>query len=286
LDVSPSASFAEVGRAYRKKSVALHPDKNPGVKGAPERFARLGVIAQILRNREGRERYDFFYKNGVPKWRGTGYYYQRYRPGLGSVMIFLIVVTSGLQFVIQRLNYKRDLERIERFVREARLAAWGPKMVPVEGKRKVKVNLGGRVYVDEDGNPVPGKYIDMVVEGGDVFILEPDGELLPLDEGVASPPSLRRTWFVALAEAAYHKARGKATGYGEESLSPVLPAESGNGNGHGLRNGSAIDDDDSSSSDTPSSGAVTPSNDLAKGRATATVKAGGRRRQVKARKTR
>ena len=27
--------------------------------------------------------YDFFYKNGVPKWRGTGYYYARFRPGLG-----------------------------------------------------------------------------------------------------------------------------------------------------------------------------------------------------------
>lgn len=29
------------------------------------------------------KRYDFFYKNGVPKWRGTGYYYSRFRPGLG-----------------------------------------------------------------------------------------------------------------------------------------------------------------------------------------------------------
>ncbi len=28
-------------------------------------------------------RYDFFYKNGVPIWRGTGYYYSRFRPGLG-----------------------------------------------------------------------------------------------------------------------------------------------------------------------------------------------------------
>ena len=27
--------------------------------------------------------YDFFYKNGVPVWRGTGYYYSRFRPGLG-----------------------------------------------------------------------------------------------------------------------------------------------------------------------------------------------------------
>jgi len=32
------------------------PDKNPGVKGIQERFARLGVISHILRNQESRER--------------------------------------------------------------------------------------------------------------------------------------------------------------------------------------------------------------------------------------
>lgn len=39
--------------------VAKHkfsPDKNPGVKGIHERFARLGVIATILKNTEGRKR--------------------------------------------------------------------------------------------------------------------------------------------------------------------------------------------------------------------------------------
>lgn len=35
------------------------------------------------------------------------------------------------------MNFKRDLERIERFRGEARSAAWGPKLVPLEGKRKV-----------------------------------------------------------------------------------------------------------------------------------------------------
>jgi DnaJ family protein C protein 1 len=67
---------AEIGRAYRKKSMLLQcaslfpfasnsqdihslncsPDKNPGVKGVQERFARLGVVASILRSQEGRER--------------------------------------------------------------------------------------------------------------------------------------------------------------------------------------------------------------------------------------
>jgi hypothetical protein len=88
------------GPHYSLDSLHDSPDKNPNVKGIHERFARLGVIATILRNKEGRQRcvdrfnssfvydtrrfrYDFFYKNGVPKWRGTGYYYSRFRPGLG-----------------------------------------------------------------------------------------------------------------------------------------------------------------------------------------------------------
>lgn len=37
------------------------------------------------------------------------------------------------------MNYKNDLNRIERFITKARLAAWGPKLQPVEGKRKVGI---------------------------------------------------------------------------------------------------------------------------------------------------
>lgn len=33
------------------------------------------------------------------------------------------------------------------------------------------MNLGGRAYVDEDGNIVPGKQLEMVVEGDDVYIV-------------------------------------------------------------------------------------------------------------------
>lgn len=88
------------------------------------------------------------------------------------MLVFLVVLTSGLHYLVQRLNYKKDLARIERFVSDARSAAWGPKMIPVEGRRKVKVSLGGQARYDEDGNPINGRSIDMVVEGsGDVFIV-------------------------------------------------------------------------------------------------------------------
>jgi len=212
LEVSPSASMAEIGRAYRRKSMVLHPDKNPGVKGIQERFARLGVVASILRNQEGRERYDFFYKNGVPRWRGTGYYYARFRPGLGTVLVFLTLLSTGLHYVIQRLNYKRDLARVEHILSQAKQAAWGPKMVPTGGRRKVKVNLGGNARLDEDGNVLLGKYIDMLVESnGDVFMLEADGEQTPINASAATPPSLQNTWFIALVATLFGKIFGRET---------------------------------------------------------------------------
>ena len=41
------------------------------------------LIRPFHRCHDGVASYDFFYKNGVPVWRGTGYYYSRFRPGLG-----------------------------------------------------------------------------------------------------------------------------------------------------------------------------------------------------------
>ena len=68
LNVSDKATVDGISKAYRKRSLQLHPDKNHGVKGAQKRFERLGLIAKMLRTPEVRERYDHFYRNGFPKW--------------------------------------------------------------------------------------------------------------------------------------------------------------------------------------------------------------------------
>ena len=166
LGVRPSASQEDISKAYRKKSRLIHPDKakqsfiasraqtisknrpgqnkkKPGVrvakppseneiqahvKKAGERFARLGVIANILKG-PGRERYDFFLTNGFPKWRGTGYYYARFRPGLGTVMLGLFVLGGGgAHYAALYLSWKRQREFVERYIRHARRAAWGDEL--------------------------------------------------------------------------------------------------------------------------------------------------------------
>lgn len=54
-----------------------------------------------------------------------------------TVLTFLILLTSALHYVIQILNFKRDVLRIEEIRTQARAMAWGSKMIPTsEGKRK------------------------------------------------------------------------------------------------------------------------------------------------------
>ena len=54
-----------------------------------------------------------------------------------TVLVFLTVLSTGLQYVIRHINYKRDLARIEYIVSQAKMTAWGPKMLPAGGRRKV-----------------------------------------------------------------------------------------------------------------------------------------------------
>ncbi|KAF1971501.1 hypothetical protein BU23DRAFT_183848 [Bimuria novae-zelandiae CBS 107.79] len=95
------------------------------MKEATAAYQRLSVVAELLKS-ENRERYDHFLRNGFPKWRGTGYYYQRYRPGLGSVMIgMLIVMGGGFHYFALVMGWKRRREFVERYIRHARRTAWG-----------------------------------------------------------------------------------------------------------------------------------------------------------------
>ncbi|KAG5458293.1 MAG: hypothetical protein BJ554DRAFT_1506, partial [Olpidium bornovanus] len=90
------------------------PDKNDSPQ-ASRRQKLIGVVASVLRDEESRKRYDFFLQNGVPRWRGTGYYYRRHRPGLGSVLIGLAVFVSLLQYLgawvlcVRRRSMFRDV---------------------------------------------------------------------------------------------------------------------------------------------------------------------------------
>ncbi len=60
LEVSKSASVEDIKKAYRKKAVQFHPDKNPGNKEAEEKFKEATEAYSILSDAENRARYDRF----------------------------------------------------------------------------------------------------------------------------------------------------------------------------------------------------------------------------------
>ncbi|WFC99907.1 hypothetical protein MYAM1_002653 [Malassezia yamatoensis] len=138
MGLKPSASLGDIRKAYREKSLEWHPDKNSGVANAYKRFEQLGLIHKILRD-ERRDRYNHFLTHGFPKWRNTGYYYERYRPGILSVLVLIVLLSVGAQYLVQTMNWRRDKERIENLRRSAYAVAWGAWFqTPADAKKGIK----------------------------------------------------------------------------------------------------------------------------------------------------
>ncbi|KAF4459280.1 hypothetical protein FALBO_13951 [Fusarium albosuccineum] len=179
LGVSSSASLDDITKAYRLKTRSLHPDKvkqqmrakaakdkkagakpptpaeiKTAVKKAGEAQARLSLIANILRGPE-RDRYDHFLSNGFPLWKGTDYYYNRYRPGLGTVMVGLfLVVGGGIHYLTLYMSWKRQTEFVERYIKFARETAWGSGL-NIPGVDTAPVPAPAPAASDDEDAPPP-----------------------------------------------------------------------------------------------------------------------------------
>lgn len=60
LGVAKSASASEIKKAYRKKAIAYHPDKNPGDADAEKKFKAAAEAYEVLGDDQKRAKYDSY----------------------------------------------------------------------------------------------------------------------------------------------------------------------------------------------------------------------------------
>jgi molecular chaperone DnaJ len=73
LGVSKNATAEEIKKAYRKKAIEHHPDKNPGDKVSEEKFKEAAEAYEVLSDQQKRQRYDQFGHAGVNGAAGGGF---------------------------------------------------------------------------------------------------------------------------------------------------------------------------------------------------------------------
>ncbi|ODV80031.1 DnaJ-domain-containing protein [Suhomyces tanzawaensis NRRL Y-17324] len=176
LAQGPRATTKEITKAYRKKSRLLHPDKFAGAtrkakRDAEERFQRLSLVGNILRDHSLRKRYDYFYAKGFPTWKGTGYYYSKYRPGFVFTLFLLYLIFSGFHFVALKINRSQDYKRIAALKEQIKKQAWGGSLIPpMDGSDRKLLSDNGKTFV--------------VKPDGSVYFVDGDSDdaLVPLDE--------------------------------------------------------------------------------------------------------
>lgn len=66
LGVSRSGGEAEIKKAFRQLAMKHHPDRNPGDKGAEERFKEINEAYAVLSDPEKRVQYDRFGRVDIP----------------------------------------------------------------------------------------------------------------------------------------------------------------------------------------------------------------------------
>lgn len=80
LGVDKNATPEQIKKAYRKKAIQYHPDKNPGDKEAEEKFKEAAEAYDVLSDEKKRQLYDQYGhamgQQGFPGGGGGGFYSQ------------------------------------------------------------------------------------------------------------------------------------------------------------------------------------------------------------------
>lgn len=196
LGVKKGATAEEIKKAYRKLAVKYHPDKNPGDKGAEERFKEINEAYAVLSDPQKKTQYDQFGSTG---------FHQRYSQedifrgfdvgdifkdmGFGTEDIFSRIFGGGFQ---GGGRYRARKQRGEDYSMDLHIgfreaATGGEKRVSflrngVKEELSVKIPAGidndaklriqGKGAQGQSGGPPGDLYLSIKVEHDPVFVRE------------------------------------------------------------------------------------------------------------------
>lgn len=190
----------EIKKAYRKLSKALHPDKfssNAARKKAEEKYAVLSSVNNILRDVSRKERYDYFLDKGFPKWKGTGYYYSKFRPGLILTVIVIYILVGVLHYFALKINRRQSFKRIAEYKNQIKNQAWGGSIVPPS-------DGSDRKLVNEANNTT-----FIVKSTGDIYIENDEGLHLIDEYDINVNPTFKDTLIFKIPAGLYNLTLGK-----------------------------------------------------------------------------
>ncbi len=72
LEVARTATADDIKKAYRKKAIQFHPDKNPGDAEAEKRFKEISEAYEVLNDDKKRQLYDRYGKEALQGAAGPG----------------------------------------------------------------------------------------------------------------------------------------------------------------------------------------------------------------------
>jgi len=108
--VSKSASSAEIKKAYRKKAIQYHPDKNPGDKTAEANFKKAAEAYEVLSDPNKKAKYDQF---GHSAFDGAGGFGAGGMNMISSVNLEIFLVVHLVHLLVDLEEEVKEFQRVQ-----------------------------------------------------------------------------------------------------------------------------------------------------------------------------